>query len=232
MKMRGPSHPAKTAKAVTAAKAVQLDLVEYLGGEARPKKSHLWKMDPKEHYVEPGWVTTRLFEEEPFTGNIVDPCCGWGNIPEAAKAAGYVAFGSDLINRGYVHRSPEMDFLAIDPSSVTNISNCIFNPPFKLGREFVEQALKIATKKVAAIVPVRRLNAMGKWLDQTPLYRVWMMTPRPSMPPGEFILKGGKVGGGTVDFCWCVFLQNYDGRPTIEWLHRDKKNQHRLAGAA
>lgn len=47
---------------------------------------------------------------------------------------------------------------------------------------------------VAAIVPVRRLPAIGKWLGTTPLYRLWMLTPRPSMPPGSYLAAGNKWG--------------------------------------
>lgn len=203
----------------------QLDLVEFLGGEPRPKRSHIFAQEANGHYVEETWCDTRLFEEEPFTGNVVDPCCGFGRIPEAAKAAGYIAFGSDIVNRGYAERSPELDFLAVDGSAIANVDNVIMNPPFDRGREFIEQALKIAQRKVAAILPIRRLPAMGRWIKGTPLFRVWLMTPRPSMPPGSYIKSGKKVGGGTVDYCWCVFLQGYDGKATVEWLYRDKEKQ-------
>ena len=66
----------------------------------------------------------------------------------------------------------------------------------------------------------RRLPA-ARWLSALPLYHIWLMTPRPSMPPGSFIEAGGKVGGGTQDFCWLVFLQGYDGEPEVRWLRRE-----------
>jgi hypothetical protein len=67
---------------------------------------------------------------------------------------------------------------------------------------------------------VRHLNA-AHWLQELPLRRVWLLTPRPSMPPGSWIAKGNKPGGGTQDFCWIIFCRGYKGEPTINWLHRD-----------
>jgi len=47
------------------------------------------------------------------------------------------------------------------------------------------------------------------------------MTPRPSMPPGQLILRGEKPGGGRVDFCWTIFVVGHVGPPELRWLHRD-----------
>ena len=74
--------------------------------------------------------------------------------------------------------------------------------------------------KVAIIFPVARLNA-AHWLKGTPLRRIWLLTPRPSTPPGRVIAAGQKPGGGKTDFCWLVFEQGYTGRPELNWLHRD-----------
>jgi hypothetical protein len=65
----------------------------------------------------------------------------------------------------------------------------------------------------------RRLNA-AHWLKNLPLRCVWLLTPRPSMPPGAWIAAGNKPGGGTQDFCWLVFVRGYKGRREINWLHR------------
>ena len=46
---------------------------------------------------------------------------------------------------------------------------------------------------------VRRLNA-AHWLERLPIERVWLLTPRPIMPPGSWIAAGNKPGGGTQDF--------------------------------
>jgi len=63
--------------------------------------AHVWDREANEHYVEPEWCSQRLFEEERFYGGVWDPCCGFGRIPDSAKAYGPI-YASDLIERGYV----------------------------------------------------------------------------------------------------------------------------------
>ena len=69
--------------------------------------------------------------------------------------------------------------------------------------------------------PDRAAHNAARWLEQTPLARIWLLTPRPSMPPGEAILRGEKPAGGKVDFCWLVFEVGYYGKSIVRWLQRD-----------
>jgi hypothetical protein len=182
----------------------------------RPRRSHIWERESDEHYVEPPWCSERLFDVERFRGPVHDPCCGFGTIPEAAMRAGITATGADLVNRGWTLGDVE-DFFQ------TNCKrwNVVCNPPFNIAREFMEHALSVVGYKVAAIFPTARLNA-ARWLDEMPLRRVYLLTPRPSMPPGHVIAAGGKPGGGKMDFCWLVFDKRYTGTAEITWLHRDR----------
>jgi len=59
------------------------------------------------------------------------------------------------------------------------------------------------------------------WLADTPLARVYLLTPRPSMPPGQVIEAGEKPEGGKQDFVWLVWRRGYVGPPELRWLHRD-----------
>jgi hypothetical protein len=167
-----------------------------------------------EHYVEPEWVSKRLFEEEEFTGRIYDPACGFGRIVLSAKKAGHQAFGSDKVYRGW--DTTTQDFFWHNSKH----ANIVSNPPFDVFQKFTEHALHLAVNKVALIMPTARLNA-ARWLAALPLRRIWLLTPRPSMPPGHVIASGGKVGGGKSDYCWLVFEQDCVGHPETRWLHRD-----------
>lgn len=184
------------------------------------EKSHRWAREANNHYVEPFWVPRRIFEVEKFTGSICDPCAGFGRIPLAARAAGYQAFGLDLIDRGFDYLSV-VDFLTCD----IRADNFVFNPPFDQGKDFALRALKLAERKVAMIFPMRRLAAAGKWIKGTPHYRTYFLTPRPSMPPGhvarEMENAGKNPSGGKQDFCLLVWLKGYEGEPTQHWLRRD-----------
>lgn len=183
----------------------------------KPLKAHVWEREANEHYVEPEWCSERLFTEESFQGNIWDPCCGFGRIIVSAKKAGLNASGSDLIDRGCDSSLTPYDFLS---SLLIVTQNIVCNPPFDIAPQFALHALKLAERKVAMIFPTARLNA-AHWLRETPLTRVWLMTPRPSMPPGHTILAGQKPGGGKMDYCWLVWERNYVGPTEIKWLRRD-----------
>lgn len=187
----------------------------------RPESSHIWDREENEWYTEPGWIGRRLFEVEKFDGPVCDPCCGIGNMLEGALAAGLPVEGYDVVDRGCRHLRTTRDFLA----STQTFANFAGNPPFDLGQEFALHALSLVERKVAFIFPIRRLNAAGKWLKATPLYRIWLLTPRPSMPPGHEYLRlralGKEPSGGKQDFAVLVWLKGYEGEPVTRWLHRD-----------
>jgi hypothetical protein len=168
-----------------------------------------------EWYVEPLWTSKRLFEVEDFEGKIHDPCCGLGRIVNMAEKSDYKATGADSVDRGEGY--PVEDFF----EQTRMHDNIVCNPPFESMMRFVLAAEVHSRRKTAVIFPTARLNA-ARWLTDTPLRRVWLLTPRPSMPPGHVITAGGKVGGGKSDYCWLVFEHGYTGKPEMQWLHRDK----------
>jgi hypothetical protein len=188
----------------------------------RKRDSHIWARESHEHYVEPPWCSERLFDEERF-GAIHDPCCGVGTIVRSAWSHGLSATGIDLVYRGFppekmLHRRQVADFFLCSQAF-----DCVVcNPPFNIASQFAQHALKLAIRKVAMIFPTARLNA-AHWLKDTPLRRVWLMSPRPSMPPGHVIAAGGKPGGGKMDYCWLVWERGYKGIPELRWLYRDAK---------
>jgi hypothetical protein len=181
----------------------------------RPLAAHAWDRVPHDFYVEPTWVSQRLFAVEGFMGCVWDPASGIGRIPEAAGIAGYRMIATDLIDRGYSKLDAVVDFLHCE----RGVENVVCNPPYSIFRPFAEHALKLATDKVAMIWLTRRLNA-AHWLQRTPLARIYLLTPRPSMPPGDVVLAGEKPGGGTQDFCWLVWERDYAESPTVHWLAR------------
>jgi hypothetical protein len=173
-----------------------------------PRHSYIWPRSKLDRYVEPHWVSQRYFDVEPHVGEVIDPCAGLGRVVQAARDHHHCAAGFDIAT-GH-------DFFASDQI----VSSIVGNPPFDVVEQFTRHALKLAKNKVGLIWPTRRFNA-ARWLQQTPLARIWLLTPRPSMPPAHVILNGGKVGGGKEDFAWLVWCQGYSGRPEVRWLHRD-----------
>jgi hypothetical protein len=161
----------------------------------RLRRSHIFDRDRDDFYSEPEWCARRLFKVEEFHGLVWDPACGRGTIPHAARTAKLSNFASDIADHGYGVRQ---DFLTASAPTIAGLFNVVCNPPFKLAREFVEHALTLGAAKVAIIFPIARLNA-AHWLEALPLARIWLLTPRPSMPPGAMIARGEKPGGGKME---------------------------------
>lgn len=181
------------------------------------KKAHIWPRDPLDWYVEPQWCNERLFEMEKFAGVVWDPACGSGRILKAAYLAGIPTVASDVLDRGYENTAIE-NFL----ESLCKFSNIVSNPPYKIARPFIEHALKLASHKVAMLLPYGFMFGAirGRWLESTPLARVLLLSPRPSMPPGHLVASGDKPSGGRVDFVWFIWDHAHSGPPMLGWCRK------------
>jgi hypothetical protein len=186
----------------------------------RPRASHNFDRVPDNYYREPAWPSEQLFAHEKFPGTIWDPCCGGGTIPEAAKAAGLTVFASDLVDRGY---GEQRDFLT-EPAPIAAPFTVATNPPHQKQseRQFVERAFELGADKVAILFQTAKMHAAWRWLIPSHLARVYLLTPRPSIPPGEMIERGEKAEGGRHDYSWLIFDRTHEGAPVIDWLHRDR----------
>lgn len=193
---------------------------------AKPKAAHVWDRGDHDWYIEPTSATAALLSVERFAGVILDPCCGQGNIVSTCLQAGYRAYGSDIVRRTdepWFART--MDFNDLPDRSVPNI---ISNPPFygaKGTEAFIWRALEAATAKVAVFIDIRFLggNSRAKGLYATrPPNRVWIITPRVSCPPGEYLKAGGKAGNGSSDWAWMVWslLEPAPIASELRWLDR------------
>lgn len=203
-------------KAETTASIVKLGTA--VSGGPIEKDAHLWARHPEDWYVEPEWCSRRLFEVEEFTDFVVDPACGLGRIVSAARAARIPALGFDVVDRSEFCFGTGSFLLSSELRP-----NFVSNPPFGIADKFAAHALSLAARKVALLLPTKWMNSAsrGRWLETTPLRRVWLLAPRPSMPPGPVIEAGEKPGNGTVDFAWFVWEQGYNGTPELRWLRRD-----------
>lgn len=187
--------------------------------DRKEKKSHLWARHPQDWYVEPEWCSERLFEVEPFSGRIWDPACGLGRVLMGAEKAGHEVFGSDIARRSD-YCDLHLQFERIDRPYGRNIAS---NPPFGMAEDFLRLALIYADGKVALLLPLTWLSGKqrSRMLETTPLRRVYVLAPRPSMPPGPVVVAGEKPGGGTKDFAWFIWEKGFHGAPEISFLRRE-----------
>ena len=182
-----------------------------MNAPTRDLKAKVWKRDDLDWYREPSGVSDALFRVERFGGHIWDPACGAGSIVEAAARAmaGRAHAGSDIKQRvdRWWHLG-EIDFLTTTEAFGENV---VCNPPFgsgKLAEAFIRHALALASGKVAMFVDTRFLSGAKRaatlYVEHRP-HRIWLLSPRPSCPPGEWLAAGNKAGGGTADYAWIVW---------------------------
>jgi hypothetical protein len=184
--------------------------------------------DGLDFYIEPEWCVDLLFDNEQFFGEIGDPACGSGTIVRVAQRRGYSAGGWDIVHRGSPSQfGAAKDFLK-PWTTPWYPANIICNPPFKHADAFIRQALTIAEHKVAMLVQAKFLYSQRRhrlFSEHTPA-RIYHLSSRPSMPPGELLLRGEiKATGGKLDYCWIVWSKDHRGPTQAHWLLRERNGQ-------
>jgi hypothetical protein len=179
-------------------------------------------------YVEPLVATEFLLDRERLPAMVYDPACGQGNILSACRRRGHRTFGADIVLRGPVGCDAwaKRDFLVDAPFTFDGEPYAVvFNPPYGAGKlleAFIRRALALdePSVKVCAFVPDKFLysgtRANGLFSEHPPA-RVYPIWPRPSCPPGQFLLEGGKATGGVANFSWMVWLPGRRRRTEVRW---------------
>lgn len=208
---------------------------------ARERKSHVWKRDSLDWYVEPAVASAALFDAERFVGPIWDPACGGGNILRSyLHSRGACCIGTDIVRRcgDDIPFYAELDFLSdFDHAAMIPAfhSNIVTNPPFfraKGAEAFIRKALQLARGKVAVFVDIRFIaggeRANGLFAEHPP-HRIWIVTPRVSCPPGEYLEAGNRAGNGSSDWCWLVWdlTAPRAALPQLGWLRKPAEDRKR-----
>ena len=169
-----------------------------------------------DYYVEPISATRALLSVERFEGTIYDPACGSGNILAACRQAGFVAYGSDIVDRGS-GQPFGVDYLS-GPLYEEKPDNIICNPPFGLSLDFAKRALHDAKHKVAFIQRLCWLEGQKRaaFMETSPLARVYVFRNRICMPPGE--KKDLPAKGGFIAYAWFIWEHGHRGPATVHWV--------------
>lgn len=211
---------------------------QVLKGAKHNRASRIWARDPDDWYVEESWQSARLFEvlreqKRPVRGPLLDPACGFGRVVLSARSAGIDAYGSDIRARWQNWPSvfrvenflkPKPIHSAQWPAPQTIVSN----PPFRQVRAFYDRVMQIAPRVIFLLPCTWMCGAdISEWLETTPLVCIYPLGPRASMPPGQYILDGGKPKNGRVDHCWYEWGRGmrpriHGGRPEVLAIRRNR----------
>lgn len=193
-------------------------------GEISGRKAPLYYSEPRSHerdardfYIEPEWAVELLLEVEPFVGGVFDPFAGSGTIPRVARKYGLLGDGSDIEPRG--DGIVRADFF----ETSRRRGNFVFNPPYKAAERAIRHALSLAMLKVAVLVQSKFPYSQTRHQFFTELRpaRIYFLSSRPSMPPGEKLLAGTvEAKGGKLDYCWIIWSKDRVVSTTAHWLKR------------
>lgn len=186
------------------------------------RKESGYERDPHDWYVESEECVRSFLMamRGRFDGPIHDPCCGLGMIPCIATAMGLKATGSDLVDR-MSGKYPVRDFLVDN----THRANIVVNPPFSHAEAMIRHALAVVRSGgiVAALAQIKFLASQTRHplFTMREMERVFVLSTRPSMPPGKLLLEKGEHirGSGFHDFVWLVWrVGKRQPGARVEWL--------------
>ncbi len=168
-------------------------------------------------YATPSWCVDLLVDAlPPFTGRVVDAGCGEGAILDALVGNAY-----ELDHLLGIERSPQLAAAAAAKSySVVNADfltyfdrithAVIMNPPYKLAKEFIDQAMRLVQLNDGFVAALLRLPFLASqkrrhWWQDNPA-DVYVLSKRPSFT--------GK-GTDSCDYAWFIWGPGPRGRVVV-----------------
>jgi len=156
-----------------------------------------------------------LLELESFDKSvpILEPAAGGLHMVTPLREAGYTVGASDVIAR---QGCTKKDFFNIPYFH----GNIITNPPYKVGKEFVEHALSIVPegRKVAMFLKILFLESQGrkKLFQDNPPVRVWISSSRISCAKnGDF----DSISTSAQGYAWYIWEKGYIGETILKWFN-------------
>lgn len=172
-----------------------------------------------------------LLELEQFGKDILEPCCGNGNIAKELSNAGFNVTATDLYDHGY-------GTTGVDCFGYTNIGqDIITNPPYSLTTEFIEHMINELQPghKMALFLKLQVLEGQARYqkiFSQGKLKRVYIYVNRVACYKNDEryqknedgSLKLDKDGnpkkiGSACAYMWAIWEADYRGFPEIHWIN-------------
>lgn len=154
-----------------------------------------------------------------------DPCNGLGRLSKCLESETGVKCAKTSDKHDYGLGDETIDFIDTDDLGVdtmvpgVDFDHIVFNPPFTLTSDFLDQALTL-TDKVYMFNRVSFLETEGRArkLDgrDWPLKKVWFFAYRTGCSKGVKEEAQPKA----VMYAWYEFDKNYTGEPMLGWIFK------------
>ncbi len=174
------------------------------------------KREQADFYPTPPLATEALFRMEKFDGSVWEPASGNGAMSVVIEKYNPCVSSDIRTNDFKIYGECGVDFLTQMQGRADNI---ITNPPFKFALEFVEQAKKLATKKIAMLLKLNFLESAGRYQmfkDQDfPLASVYVFSKRLNFFPATLEKT---AASGVLAYAWYVWDKDHKGKAVLDWI--------------
>jgi len=172
-----------------------------------------------DYYVTPAPITRLLLDNEHFHAEhtILEPAVGEArSIERVLKERGYRVVSYDIHGQGAENRC----FFDVNET----YHSVVTNPPFNKHMAFIRHAKKVATSKIAMLLPVTYLTGAARhrtiWSDKDfPLARVHVLTRGVNFIADD--PHADKFETAQMYCAWYVFERGHVGEPVVRWIDND-----------
>ena len=175
----------------------------------------------QDYYATDPKALEMLLEMEQFSKYVWECACGGGHLCNVLKEHGYNVKATDIVDRG-CEGVEIKDFLTVtkDEIEADHPRDIITNPPYMMGKEFVEHALALSQDgtKIAMFLKLQFLEGKSRreLFNTYPPKKVYVSTSR------LVCAKNGKFDetkGSAVAYAWFIWEKGYEGETIIEWFN-------------
>jgi hypothetical protein len=194
-----------------------------LKGYALAGKSESRERVENDFYATDPKALDMLFASEHFgAGDYLEPCAGQGHLSKRIKQVipDAKVDSIDIVNRG-LDGVIVGDFLEYETEK--RYDYLITNPPYSLGKEFVEKGLTLLKDggKMAMFLKIQFLEGEKRrelYKENPPKY-IYVFTKRmATFNNGSEVDENGKRWATTMCHAWFVWEKGFTGEPVVRWL--------------
>lgn len=170
-------------------------------------------------------AVAKLLAKYDFNGTtMLEPCVGMGHIAHAVRAIynrkNIEVTGLDIVDRGYPDTIVQ-DFLTWKTDK--KFEMIVSNPPYSLGKEFVEKGMSLLTEKgqMAMFLKIQFLEGAKRkeLFEKYPPKYIYVFRNRmATFNNGEPLDPNGKKWATTMCHAWFIWEKGSTNEPIVRWL--------------